>query len=165
MTKKKPPDEKQKVGRRASYKPEYPQQAKKLCLLGATDDDLADFFDVSVRTIARWSVSYPEFCQAIKIGKEPADDRVERSLFHRANGYTFDSVKIFMPSGAQEPVYAPFREHVPPDTSAMIFWLKNRRKAEWRDKIDHELAGKDGGAIIQEIRRVIVRAEKGEEKG
>jgi hypothetical protein len=42
-------------------------------------------------------------------------------------------VKIFMPAGAKKPVYAPYVEHVPPDTTAAIFWLKNRDPARWRD--------------------------------
>ena len=53
--------------------------------------------------------------------------RVERSLYERANGYSYDAVKIFMPAGAKKPVYAPYIEHVPPDVTAAIFWLKNRR--------------------------------------
>ena len=55
------------------------------------------------------------------------------SLYERANGYTYDAVKIFMPAGAKKPVYAPYIEHVPPDTTACIFWLKNRDPARWRD--------------------------------
>jgi len=69
----------------------------------------------------------------LKIGKAEADSRVERSLFERANGYSYDAVKIFMPAGAKKPVYAPYVEHVPPDTTAAIFWLKNRDPAHWRD--------------------------------
>ena len=61
-----------------------------------------------------------------------------RSLYHKAIGYSYDAVKIFMPAGATEPVYAPYREHVPPDTTACIFWLKNRRQQEWRDVHKHE---------------------------
>lgn len=83
----------------------------------------------------RWKVDFPRFCQATKTGKEAADERVINSLYHRANGYSFDAVKIFMPAGAAEPVYAPYTEHVPPDTTAAIFWLKNRRPKEWRDRI------------------------------
>jgi len=48
-------------------------------------------------------------------------------------GYSYDSVKIFMPAGAKAPIYAPYVEHVPPDTTAAIFWLKNRDPAHWRD--------------------------------
>ena len=122
------------AGRPTKYKPEYAEQAEKLCRLGATDPDLADFFKVNTTTIWRWAGRYPEFCSAIKVGKEAADDRVERSLYQKAIGYTFDSVKVFMPAGAKEPVYAPIQEHVPPDSTAMIFWLKNRRSKDWRDR-------------------------------
>lgn len=134
-------------GRPTAYRAEYARQAKKLCLLGATDAELADFFEVSIRTIDGWKVRHGEFLQALKAGKDEADNRVERSLYQRATGYTHDAVKIFMPAGAKSPVYAEYREHVPPDTTACIFWLKNRRREEWRDKIDHQHAGADGGPI------------------
>ena len=71
--------------------------------------------------------------RALKIGKAEADNRVERSLYERANGYSYETVKIFMPAGAKKPIYAPYVEHVPPDTTAAIFWLKNRDPAHWRD--------------------------------
>lgn len=129
------------VGRPSSYKPEFVEQARKLCELGATDIDLADFFEVSGRTIYRWQAEFPEFCQALKAGKAAADERVERSLYHKAVGYTHDAVKIFLPAGAAKPVYAPYREHVAPDTTAAIFWLKNRRPEQWRDVQKHELTG------------------------
>lgn len=132
-------------GRPSSYKKEYAKQAEKLCKLGATDVDLADFFKVSINTIANWKVAHADFLGALKGGKEEADDRVERSLYQRATGYTFDAVKIFMPAGASKPVYAPYREHVPPDATAMIFWLKNRRPDAWRDRREH--TGPDGGPI------------------
>ena len=125
-------------GRPSSFKPEFADQARKLCELGATDTELADFFDVSDRTIYRWSIAHDDFCQALKAGKEAADERVVRSLYHKAIGYTHDAVKIFMPKDAPEPVYAPYREHVAPDTTAAIFWLKNRRREEWRDRVTHE---------------------------
>jgi hypothetical protein len=48
-------------------------------------------------------------------------------------GYSYDAVKIFMPAGASKPVIVSYVEHVPPDTTAGIFWLKNRDPARWRD--------------------------------
>ena len=131
-----------KRGRPSSYKDEYAEQARKLCMLGATDEDLAEFFEVSYRTIYRWQISHDEFCQALKAGKEHADERVERSLYHKAVGYTYDSVKIFQHQG--QVIEAPYKEHIPPDTTAAIFWLKNRRKADWRDKQEHGFTGADG---------------------
>ena len=120
-------------GRPTSYKPEYAEQARKLCYLGATNADLADFFGVNVRTVERWLSDNEIFRRAVKGGKKQLDDRVERSLYHRAVGYQADAVKIFMPAGSTEPVYAPYRENVQPDTTAAIFWLKNRRPEQWRE--------------------------------
>lgn len=126
-------------GRPSNYAESFAKQAEKLCVLGATDQELADFFEVDVRTVYRWKHEYPEFCQSLKAGKDIADERVERSLYQRAIGYEQDDVKIFMPSGADEPVYAPFRAKIAPDVTAAIFWLKNRRSQEWRDgkNLDH----------------------------
>ena len=125
-------------GRPSDYKPEYAAQAEKLCLLGATDMEMADFFEVSVKTIYNWKANYPEFLHALKVGKETLDDRVERSLYQKAVGYKHEAVKIFMPAGADSPVYAPYIEHIAPDTTACIFWLKNRRQQQWRDVHKHE---------------------------
>lgn len=129
-----PDDPAAKLGRPSGYQPEYAEQARKLCELGATDIEIADFFEVSDRTVYRWQIKYPDFCQALKAGKEIADDRVERSLYHKATGYSFDSEKIFQNNG--EIVRAPFREHIAPDTVSMIFWLKNRRPEQWREKAE-----------------------------
>jgi len=121
-------------GRPSKFKPEFAKQAEKLALLGATDVDLADFFEVSINTIGNWKVSYPEFLGALKSGKEQADDRVERSLYQRAVGYSYDAVHFSSFQGTV--TETPYREHCPPDTTAQIFWLKNRRPEQWRDKTE-----------------------------
>jgi transposase len=123
-------------GRPTDFNPEYVRQAEKLCALGATDEEIADFFGVQTRTIYRWKAAHPEFSQAIKTAKELADERVERSLYQRACGYETDAVKIFMPASASKPVYAEYKEKVAADTTAAIFWLKNRRKETWADTKD-----------------------------
>jgi hypothetical protein len=120
-------------GRPNKFKPEYIEQARKLCQFGHTDPELAEFFGVHLQTINNWKAKYPEFLYALKTGKEVADQRTERSLYQRANGYSYDAVKIFMPAGRAKPVYAPYIEHVPPDVTACIFWLKNRDPERWRD--------------------------------
>ena len=148
-------------GRPSKYDPAFAAQAEKLTRLGATDMELADFFEVDTRTIYRWKHDYPEFCQSLKGGKDEADERVERSLYQKAIGYEQDEVKIFMPASALEPVYAPFRAKISPDTTAAIFWLKNRRSQEWRDVKATEHSGPDGGAIqIATIERVIIDPAK-----
>ena len=120
------------LGRPTEYDPDFCVEVAELCQNGATDEEVADYLGVSARTVYRWQNKYPEFCQALKAGKEVADERVVRSLYHRATGYTFDAVKILVVD--KEVQQVPYKEHVPPDTTAAIFWLKNRRPAEWREK-------------------------------
>lgn len=126
------------AGQPTAYKKEYAKQAEKLCTLGATDMEIADFFKVDVRTIYNWKHAHAEFFQALITGKDAADERVERSLYQRAIGFEQDEVKIFMPAGAAEPVYAPFRAKVAADVGAAKLWLTNRRGDRWRDKQDVE---------------------------
>lgn len=135
------------AGRPSAFKPEYVEQARKICELGATDQEIADFFEVDVRTIYRWKHDHDEFCQALKAGKDIADERVERSLYQKAIGYEQDEVKIFMPANAEKPVYAEFRAKIAPDTTAAIFWLKNRRSGNWREKQEIHHSGNIGSAL------------------
>ncbi len=127
-------------GRPSQYNAKtYPKHAEKLCALGATDPELAEFFDVSPSTIDKWKARYPAFLQALKTGKANSDERVERSLYQRAMGYSHPEDKIFFPAGAAEPVVVPTIKHYPPDTTAAIFWLKNRRPEVWRDKVETQV--------------------------
>lgn len=137
------------LGRPSKYQPEYAEQAEKLCLLGATDDQIADFFGIATSTLYEWKHRHPEFSESLKSGKAESDTRVERSLYQRAVGFEQDEVKIFMPAGADDPVYAPYRAKHPPDVTACIFWLKNRKPEEWRDR--QELTGKDGAPFAVSV--------------
>lgn len=140
---------KPKTGRPSEYREAYAEGARKLARLGATDAEIADFYAIDVRTLYRWKNTHTEFCQALKAGKDEADDRVERALFHRAVGYEQEEVKIFMPAGAEEPVYAPYTAKIAPDTTAAIFWLKNRRPDEWRERKAIEHTSPDGSMTPQ----------------
>ena len=127
------------MARPSKYKAEFAKEAAKLCKLGATDAQLADFFEVSVSTINLWKVQYKEFSESVKVPKAEADEKVEQSLYRRAMGYEHDEVDIKVVGGAV--VQTPIRKYYPPDSTAMIFWLKNRKPGEWRDKQDVELSG------------------------
>lgn len=144
-----------KTGRPSAYKPEFVKQAEKLCELGATDAELAEFFEVTDRTIYRWQTAHPEFCQALKAGKEEADSAVARSLYRRALGYRHRAVKIVADAktGAQHIV--PYTERYPPDTTAAIFWLKNRRPDVWRDRQQVEHTGQVTLTREQAAQRVL----------
>lgn len=125
-----------KVGRPTAYKKEYNEQVTKLCRLGATDIEIADFFEVSESTLNLWKKKHPQFSESIKKGKEISDMEVANSLYNRAKGYEYETVKVFQFQG--EPVIVPVIEKVAPDTGAAMAWLKNRRPKEWRDKQDIE---------------------------
>ena len=126
-------------GAPTDYRVEFCQKACKLAEQGATDREVAEALDVSERTLYRWKHEHEAFRQAIKLGKEAADDRVEQSLYRRAVGYSFDAVKINVHLGSA--VVTPYTEHVPPDVTAASLWLRNRRPEKWRDKIDHAHSG------------------------
>ena len=130
---------KRPVGRPSKYKSEYAEQARKLCLLGATDTDMADFFDVDEATINRWKLDFPEFCESLKKGKMFADANVADRLYQRAMGYEAPDVDIRVIDG--EIVETPTAKYYPPDTPAAIFWLKNRQRGKWRDKVEQEVSG------------------------
>ncbi|HRG54430.1 MAG TPA: hypothetical protein PLG56_00180 [Lacunisphaera sp.] len=128
-------------GRPTTYRREYVRQAEVLANLGATDADLATAFGVSIMTIRRWQSSHEEFCCALKVQKGNADDRVERSLYQRAVGYSHDAQKIVVDPKTGRTTTVEYVEHYPPDTTAAIFWLKNRRREQWRDKQEVEHSG------------------------
>lgn len=134
------------MARPSKFKVEFIAQAEKLCKLGATDAEVADFFEVDVRTLYRWKGENEAFCHALKIGKVESDERVERSLFSRAIGYEHDEVDIRVVN--QEIIQTPIKKYYPPDTTAAIFWLKNRKPGEWRDKTQLDGAGPNGEHIV-----------------
>lgn len=119
-----------------AFRTEYIRLARAMCKFGATDADLAEEFGVCLKTIHNWAVRFPEFGKALRIHKGEYDDRVERSLATRAIGFYHEAVKIFMPAGATEPVYAKYMEYVPPDVNACKYWLNNRKRKQWRNQVD-----------------------------
>lgn len=129
-------------GRPTKFKEEYIELAYNYCLLGATDQDLAKFFEVEERTINNWKHDFPEFFQSIKKGKVDADALVARSLFKRAMGYTYKELKE--EESEQGIKNTTTTKEVAPDTTAQIFWLKNRQPAMWRDKQEVDNISSDG---------------------
>lgn len=130
------------VGRPSSFRPEFIEQADKLSKLGLTDAEMASFFEVSVRTLHRWKIESEEFCHSIKTGKAHADERVERSLYMRATGYDYveqQAFKVKCDQYEERVEVVEVERHQPADTTAGIFWMKNRRSDQWRDKREVEV--------------------------
>lgn len=142
------------AGRPTKYKPEYAEQAYKLCLLGATDKELADFFDVNEDSVHEWKKVHKDFSESIKRGKDTADANVADRLYQRAMGFEHDSEEIKTISigkGFSSIERVPVRKVYPPDTVAAIYWLKNRQKDKWRDRSEVENSGEQ--KIIVETRK------------
>ncbi len=125
-----------------AFRKEYAEQARKLCRLGATDAELADFFSVSEETLAGWKNAHPEFLESVTEGRALADAEVAHSLFRRATGYSHPDVHVSSYQG--EITVTEITKHYAPDTVACVFWLKNRRPDLWRDRRGEE---EEGGEV------------------
>lgn len=146
------------MARPSKFRPEFVKVAQKMCELGATDIEIADALDIEVRTLYRWKAENEPFCQALKAGKSIADERVERSLFARANGYEHAEVHISNYQGVI--TQTPIRKIYPPDTAAAIFWLKNRKPAEWREKQEIEHSGSIAAGMTDDQLAAIINGAK-----
>lgn len=134
MTKRKAPADKHPGGRPSDYAHIDLDQVKTLAEKGFTDQEIADFLKVSRTTLTNWKKAHPEFLSAIKLGKDEADRKVERSLFECATGYSHPDTHITVSDGVV--IQTPVIKHYKPDNTAQIFWLKNRKPGSWRDKTE-----------------------------
>lgn len=116
------------------HRQEILTEAKALGLAGATDFEITEEFGIDQRTLYKWRARDPQFAAALTLAKDVADGRIEASLYQKAHGYTYRSEEIKVVDGVV--VRVPTVTHVPPDTTAMIFWLKNRQRAHWTDQQD-----------------------------
>ena len=119
------------------------EQLEKLFKAGWTDKQVSDFYGITEVTFNNWKKKDPKFFKSVKDWKIEADNKIERSLFERAHGYTCPDTKAQWVSDKDGSrwEYAEMRKHYAPDPTSMIFWLKNRQPEKWRDKHDHNLTG------------------------
>ncbi len=97
---------------------------------GLTDEQIAENIGISARTLYRWKLQYCQICQSLKKGKDAADREIENALFKRAKGYDFTETRVKKKDGVvvEETMVT---KHIPGDTTAQIFWLKNRKPEYW----------------------------------
>lgn len=108
---------------------------EELAGLGLTDDQMGLVLGVSKVTINAWKKD-PKFLNALKAGKTKADNQVVKSLYERAKGYSHTETVCFQYLG--NIITKEITKHYPPDPTSMIFWLKNRDKENWRDRVELE---------------------------
>ena len=112
------------AGRKSGYnKKLHDELVYWMARAGLTDKQMADRLGVVESTFHKWKLDFPSFSESIKDGKNTPDDQVESALLKKALGYERDG------------------KYYPSDTTSMIFWLKNRRPARWRDRQDMQHTG------------------------
>lgn len=127
---------------------------------GLTDEQIAEKLDISVASFYNYKNEHLEFLESLKRGKEVADYEVENALFKKALGYNakikkaFKVKEVLYENGkrlkeTERIEYAEDEVHIPADTTAQIFWLKNRKPNTWRDK--QELEHKANNGILDEM--------------
>ena len=118
---------------------------------GLTDEQIAYNIGIRRETLIEWKKRFPNINNSLKKGKEVVDRHVENALLKRALGYKYteitkESVPVHDPTtghivGYEIQVTKEVTKEVAPDTTAQIFWLKNRKPAEWRDKQNIQVDG------------------------
>lgn len=124
---------KDKGGRPSKFNESLAAQIMDLAMGGSTDEEIAAKIGISIRAFTNWKKRYDGLGEGLKDAKCVADELVEASLFSRATGYSHRAVKFFWDAKKGDIKSQPYIEHHPPDTTACIFWLKNRQPANWRD--------------------------------
>ena len=127
---------------------------------GLTDQDISDKIGINVSTLYAWEKDHSEIREAIKKGKAPVDIKVENALLKRALGYDYEEIvtEIEIVPGRTDANGKPIEKkhirkttkHIPPETAAGIFWLKNRRPDKWRDKIE-QLPEPEKNELLQSL--------------
>lgn len=113
---------------------------------GLNNEQIAHNMGITDKTLYEWQNKYTDICEALKKGKEVVDREVENALHRRAMGYEYDEITS-EPVEDKETgeitmgVTKTVRKHMAPDVTAQIFWLKNRKPQDWRDKKDVAVEG------------------------
>lgn len=150
------------MGRPSKYIEDYNEQAYKLCLLGATDAELADFFEVSEKTINTWKGKHEEFLQSVTRGKIIADAEVAHSFHKKAKGYSYVE-STYEDKGKDDlSLTKEVHKEMPPDAGAALNWLKNRQPKKWRDKQEYDHTSK--GEKIESITPIMWVDESSKDK-
>lgn len=98
---------------------------------GLTDEQIAKNIGIAPSTLYEWKKKSKEFSESLKKGKEVVDFEVENALLKRALGYEYEE-ETYENGILTKKV----KKQVPPDTTAQIYWLKNRKKEQWREKVE-----------------------------
>lgn len=142
--KKKPVKTKAKEGRRSPYDPDiHPDYAKSLAMRGFTNKEIAKKFGISESTFHNWLNKFPEFLESVKVGKEPANAKVENAIFKSCMGYYVEETRAVVVGTGESAHVQKVKEtrFIPPNFQAQRYWSKNRMGDRWSDKQEVEHSG------------------------
>lgn len=162
----------------AVLRPEEWLEEERLTLLtawardGLIDEQIAKNMGISKATLYNYKNNYPEIRKALQKGKEVVDIEVENALFKKAIGYNVKVQKAFKLkdivfedgkkiSETERIEYAEEEIHIPADTTAQIFWLKNRKKSQWRDKVEYETNNDE----LNKVKELLTKISDGANNG
>lgn len=127
---------------------------------GLTEEQIAKNIGISRQSLWKWKEKEVDILNALKKGKEVVDIEVENALLKRALGYTITIVEQKLDK--EGCVHTLEKDvHVPGDTTAQIFWLKNRRKQQWRDKVEVETNGEE----LNKVKELLGKIQDGANNG
>lgn len=134
---------------------------------GLTDEQIAHNMNINVATLYRWMNDHCEICEALKTGKEEADIQVENALFQSAMGYDYEEITEELKYDNKTRSYKMMvtkrqKKHQPPSNTAQIFWLKNRRAEQWRDKVENNITlNEDTDALSKAFEELMGNNDEG----
>lgn len=140
---------------------------------GLIDKEIAEKMNVSPPTLYKYKKMFPEIVEALRKGKELVDVEVENALYKKALGYNVSVQKAFKVkdivynengkkiSETERIEYAEEEIHIPADTTAQIFWLKNRKRKEWRDKVEYETNNDELNKVKELLSKISDEAKNG----
>lgn len=156
----------------SKYNPAYHDDwAWSLAIKGATNEEIAEAFGITVRTFIRWKQQYQSLADAVAQGKDIADAKVEKSLYQRAIGYTVTDTEKIIEHDPKDGSVRPIRvknteKHIAPDTMACMYWLNNRKRAHWSQRQEVALsAGDDSEDVLIYLPANGRDAEDGQQQG
>ena len=125
---------------------------------GLTDEQIAHNMNIVPSTLYDWKKRYTEISETLKRGKNVIDRHVENALLRRALGYEYEEVKEKF-EGDVMTERTVTKKEVIPDVTAQIFWLKNRKPGDWRDKREPE-----DTTAIERLDRILAGMKEAAEK-
>lgn len=153
------PQKKSNAGRKSKYHEDFPLLAQDFARRGMIDKEICKKLGISQESFYLYLRKYPEFSEALKEGKKPVDVEVENALLKRALGFSYEEVHAeFRPQDkddvkAKPIVVKKITKMVVPDTTACIFWEKNRRPGLWKDKHNLDVSGSVNLKVISAVPR------------